>query len=404
MKKLKVGLLGALVALAGTQLWGAAAPDQGNPWIAGAGDTLAQDLLQEREQMRVAVESGDMQQIRQLLSCSMLKSLETRASTDGIDQLGRSLDVTALEVVLGKSSYLTPKDTTKLRSLCKEGAVVGDYILRDKLKAHYQIVCNELFSDLFAQAIVREDVELVQLLLDHGIDFAKSVNYHYFKISKPQLVRLLLDHGLDVNKISLYNAVTNGHTDVVRLLLDYGVDVNKVGTNFLSLAVISGHIDIVRLLLGHEKIDVNKVDQNRSVLVSAVEIRNINMVALLLECGADPNNDLGMYGMYMTSPLMEMVIEYCSFKRSSVKQIIELLLRYGASVDAVNSWGDSALMYALKNTMASVELIGLLSGSSSDSAREKALQWAQEHPYLFHDKKPFVDVVAALEKRCQDDE
>ena len=111
------------------------------------------------------------------------------------------------------------------------------------------------------------DLEMIQILLDYGVD----VNAQCFgstplsyaltrrRSNNPGVVRLLLDHGADPNiptqdgSIPLYQAIENGEIEVIRALIEYGASVeveDDEGVTPLDVAW-GGREEIIRLLLEH---------------------------------------------------------------------------------------------------------------------------------------------------------
>ena len=115
--------------------------------------------------------------------------------------------------------------------------------------------------------------------------------------------KLLLDAGYNLNKIdingnidtSIFDVIgDDDNIEIVKLLLSHGIDPNnpKYGRNLLTIPSQNGAIKILKLLLDSGA-DPNKVDTiyGRTVLMeTTMEYRNnIEIVKLLLDSGADPN-------------------------------------------------------------------------------------------------------------------
>jgi ankyrin repeat protein len=96
-----------------------------------------------------------------------------------------------------------------------------------------------LSNRIISELVKKDDVQMVRLLLDAGIDFncprdGGDMTPLQCAVEKGyiQLVRLLLDGGADANYVpnlcsitALEVAAKNGNVDVVRLLLDSGADI-----------------------------------------------------------------------------------------------------------------------------------------------------------------------------------
>ncbi|KAF8853112.1 ankyrin [Acephala macrosclerotiorum] len=127
------------------------------------------------------------------------------------------------------------------------------------------------------------------------------------------VARLLLEHGADCNTVNwikrtpLMQAAKNGREDMIRLLIEYRVKVsfrNRYSESALSIAVKGGNTAIsssrygsgaqgvVKLMLEHGA-DINHLDSaGRTCLCNAVAARDADTARLLLDHGANPNNEI----------------------------------------------------------------------------------------------------------------
>jgi ankyrin repeat protein len=165
-----------------------------------------------------------------------------------------------------------------------------------------------------------------------------------------RMVNLLLENGIDVNITDSYNntallaAATNGRSDIVKLLLEKGADINKAnngGETILMGAINYGEEEVIEILLAYDKegvrVDVNARNNydGETALIRAVENGNSEIVATLVEAGADMN----IRDNYGNTPLI----------RASMigeEYILEVLLDLGADVNAQSNAGDTALIMA----------------------------------------------------------
>jgi uncharacterized protein len=158
--------------------------------------------------------------------------------------------------------------------------------------------------------------EFVELLLAAGADpnttllGGETVLMTAARTGKPRAVEALLRKGAQVNaterrgQTALMWAAADGQAAVVDLLLKAGADIHATLTNSgftpFFFAVREGRIPVVRALL-QAGIDVNEPMQPRkpngkgprkgtSALMLAVENGHFDLAVVLLESGADPND------------------------------------------------------------------------------------------------------------------
>ncbi len=214
-------------------------------------------------------------------------------------------------------TFLTSFIVQSVDSLSSKGKKI------DVTKSGYEIV----------EAINREDLTRLKMLLAKGIDFNKNLpeSYNEFtplgfasKEGRLNIVKLLLAEGVDVSagkktafsialvykhyKIAEYllsqNAFKNktilsymlveasgrGDIDIVNTFLTKGVDVNakgRYGRSALMTASLYGHVDMVKHLLA-KGADVNAVDKSGdTALIDASSFGHREIVKILLSNGAE---------------------------------------------------------------------------------------------------------------------
>jgi len=168
-------------------------------------------------------------------------------------------------------------------------------------------------------------------------------------IRTDNLIKLLSDPDADVNIVDKNGrefryALVNGYRDIIELLLDHGVDPNIdryggiYGMTPLMLVSKNGHMDIVELLLDRVT-DQNITDiYGRTALIWASINGHREIVELLLDRGSDPNIvDNSGHTVLMWSSM------------DGHREIVELLLDRAADPNIVDKYGKSPLMWASKN-------------------------------------------------------
>ncbi|XP_044034899.1 ankyrin repeat domain-containing protein 61-like isoform X2 [Siniperca chuatsi] len=174
-------------------------------------------------------------------------------------------------------------------------------------------------------------------------------------------LRLLCEHGVKVNakveenshQTALHLSVRYRALSAVQILASYGADVNAVdssGMTPLHMAAGILHKDILASLI-KEGADINvgvKQSGNTALHLSAVAMAmkttktledNISCISALLEQGAEANavNKAGL------TPLQEA----CSM---GSKELVDLLLRYGANINKLSNAGENCLFLFLNHT------------------------------------------------------
>ncbi|OHT13740.1 hypothetical protein TRFO_16069 [Tritrichomonas foetus] len=128
-------------------------------------------------------------------------------------------------------------------------------------------------EDLLVMAIYRENIEMVQYLLDtFQLDVTKSDSTRHAFLSKNhEICCLIISHKtFDINQTynlqyceegatALHFAAQNGMCDIAKILINKGVDINAIttmGSSALSISISNHYDDISSLLLSHPKIDL----------------------------------------------------------------------------------------------------------------------------------------------------
>uniref|UniRef100_A0A8P4GN31 Kinase D-interacting substrate 220a n=1 Tax=Dicentrarchus labrax TaxID=13489 RepID=A0A8P4GN31_DICLA len=233
----------------------------------------------------------------------------------------------------------------------------------------------------------RGHAEIVHLLLQHGAKVNCSDKYgttpliwaarkgHY------ESVMHLLANGADVDQegansmTALIVAVKGGYTEVVKELLKRNPNVNmtdKDGNTALAIAAKEGHTEIVQDLLDAGTY-VNIPDRSgETMLIGAVRGGHVEIVRALLNKYADIDvrGQVG-FGIDKT-PLIK------ATKMRNI-EIVELLLDKGAKVSALDKKGDTPLHIAIRGR--SRKLAELLLRNPKDGRLLYRPNKAGETPY-----------------------
>lgn len=261
------------------------------------------------------------------------------------------------------------------------------------IEAHPE-TCDDAYFPIVERMIVNtQSVEIIKILIDCGANFNTKYALHHAILQKNrcELVKLLLEYGADPNIeyqlrfnetvrlntvprdiltcTPLYDAIWNAKdVNVVEILIKHGANVNyisrsnenyyKYSWSILDMAVRSNNEAIVRLLL-ENNVDIvtgsTGLNRHESEVCYAKLItycalsdaichsKNINIVKLLLEYGANPNYQ---YEEHELNGIIVYVDTYCGLsdviRYTNDTKMLQLLLDYGADPTAmfISRWED----------------------------------------------------------------
>ncbi len=215
-----------------------------------------------------------------------------------------------------------------------------DYVMNEQ---HSGAISNKGLYNAMCVACENGRHHLVQLLLaklEKGAGTEGQVLWKYScalasacSVGNQDIVQLLLEHGADVNgrdrsgATPLMGAADFGHEDIARLLLKQGADINAQSTDLcrgialIAACFYSKQVSMVKLLLQNgadpNKQGLDTTATNESALSKASSWdQNLDVVRLLLENGANVNIGSGE------------ALKVAS--RRGQQAIVQLLLKYGA--------------------------------------------------------------------------
>ena len=175
------------------------------------------------------------------------------------------------------------------------------------------------------------------------------------------IVTLLLQHNAAVNVVSnsgetpLFVACMKGNTGMVKQLLDCGAKANLNISSWnkypLLIACARGFREIAMTLLDRGA-DANVRQSNQTPLKLAAANGDAVLVKKLLNCGAEVNQ---MKNISDTA-LHTATIHCNSVDNESFVKIVQMLLKSGAKVNALNHRGETSLCLACKRTVDAVNI------------------------------------------------
>lgn len=181
---------------------------------------------------------------------------------------------------------------------------IAKYLLRKGAKIYSE---TRQTTPLLNIAVALNQKPLVQLLLQHGADVddvdkqGKTPLAVAIERGHEKMVKYLLKHGADPNVgyrlngeivvRSLFLAISGRNEKIVKELLKYPVDINVQMNNDkytpLLMAVILGYAEIAEMLLNVKNVELDVVDVNgMSALHQAVANGHKDLIELMIEFGA----------------------------------------------------------------------------------------------------------------------
>ncbi|MGC8659742.1 MAG: ankyrin repeat domain-containing protein [Desulfomonilaceae bacterium] len=209
-------------------------------------------------------------------------------------------------------------------------------------------------------------------------------------------IKNLIQRGIDVNlrsrrggRTGLMLAVKKNHPEVVEFLLASGADVNLVGKggsgkSALIRSAEIGNAKITRMLVEHgAHLDVRSKISGKTALMKAAEAGFIDIVGYLLEKRADVHF-IDRDGRTALSLAINPV-------NKNAYEIVEMLIKSGANVNAVDKAGSRALDRARELRFKDCEKLLLRHGAVSAFQDELV-----NHGMLSEQSKKAYEVIGSL--------
>jgi ankyrin repeat protein len=334
-------------------------PDGSTPlmWAAYHGDL---------ELVRRLIKAGAEVDARNEFGASALSEAATQGSTGIIQAL---LDAGA------DPNAANPEGETPLMVVARTDDVDAAKALLD---AGAEINAKEEWGGQSALmwAAAQSQPEMVKLLVDNGADVAAAGidrNWQRKVITEPR--------PKDMNRggfTPLLYAAREGCIECAKHLIEGGADPNQTDPERatpLVLALLNLHFDFAAYMIGVEGIDLDKWDLfGRTPLYMAVDVNTLptmgngamiyipslddtsalDIVAMLLEKGANPNIQLKRRPPYLNVPqdrggdtiLAQGATPLLRAARAGDAESVKLLLEHGAIVDLPSAYGVTPLMAA----------------------------------------------------------
>jgi ankyrin repeat protein/predicted DNA-binding WGR domain protein len=201
---------------------------------------------------------------------------------------------------------------------------------------------DENFSSIIFYAALNENPEVLQYLLDNGVEYREANRQKVTPLmmaamlGRSQNVELLMKK-LDTSKkksregyAAIHYAVLGNHIDAVRALVENGADVNLNGKDRmtpLSIAACNGYYEMTKFLLSKGAKVIKKDKFKRSPLIMAMKNCHAKIGALLIThgCPVDEPDSSDNYPIHYA----------CAY---GCHEGLDLLIRAGANPNVYNSW------------------------------------------------------------------
>lgn len=202
------------------------------------------------------------------------------------------------------------------------------------LKIEFIFICNQYNDFAITLAVENNDIEMTKLLLTHYASkctyACKSALSIIVYERRTELLQLMLDFGVDSNSVVVYSPlliwiVKSNWMDGLQIILNptYAVNVNAMSARqetALYIAIVQHSVEMVEMLLKADA-NVNSPVHNISLLsLTCSQVNLWNITQLLIQYGADVNGCFYNETILMTAT------------KSGHINVIKLLLLKGARV------------------------------------------------------------------------
>lgn len=211
-------------------------------------------------------------------------------------------------------------------------------------------------------AVIAKDINIVKVLLENNAD--PNIKDHDMQtplhmaseLADVSIVQLLIDKGADTNLKTalnyscLYIATNQGNIDIIKVLIANKADIHeknhRCGSDALIKAVVMEFIDVIEYLM-QQGSDVNTSDyEGISALMYAIEIKNTQIIQLLINAGAN---------------VMDIKANIGAFHHACINEsldVVQLLINNGADVNQYTTSHSTPLHIACKK--GDLDLVKLL--------------------------------------------
>jgi ankyrin repeat protein len=284
-----------------------------------------------------------------LLGCES----EGSDDTDAIDCLRTSITLGWVRCADAMLNYVdTVKDELRLRELLDDGIEARQYETCELLLRMTHLNLAEGFAEapILIKAVRKNDLRLVQLLLDYGAEVDGTNEYEETPLytavcaGYTEIAELLLQANANVNaRVTnggsiIYAACMRNKPETVKLLLSHGADIHlsTYNRNWSPLEAAFDYPDIVELLVKHRpppdfrRLTVSRttVEGKTTALFFAVSGEHVESVKWILQ--GDPDLE---YRPGPNSGLLEGYTPLALAVERGYTPIVRMLLEKGANIN-----------------------------------------------------------------------
>lgn len=242
----------------------------------------------------------------------------------------------------GKKVKLKRKDSQKLKSeeskffkaIHDEDETTVRSCLKDREFISYLKETDKL-TLAFVQVILLNNVRLLKLLVDHGIDVHSQDSFF--------------------QENGIMHAARYGHTEMIECLIHYGVGINyqsENGSTALHVAVENGKHDSLEMLVKQRGIDLNIKDcSGYSPLLWTGRLRDWKAMKTLIDAGCNVESGDFCNGINVLHIVVDQERAYWKGKLAGPQdylKCIDVCVNAGVDINKRDIYGNPPLVYAVK--------------------------------------------------------
>ena len=225
----------------------------------------------------------------------------------------------------------------------------------------------------FAVAIRKQNFSIVKSFINHGVN-VNAVSY-FMPLGIAVLggdlniVQLLLDHGACFDSDELIGDMSHiasyGKLEILKLLVKYDMPVFEYIEEMIKIGEEKHHINLVNYLVSKGAVSVR-------ALYDAVENREIDVVADLLRSGVDVNVSVEIESAtHIWGNIVETPLHVAA--NNGDLEIVELLIKAGANVNVLDGENNTPLYWASYH--GHVDVVRLLCNQKADTSIAQKFGW-----------------------------